>query len=103
MFMKRFQKFKSVLNEIGYYVYALCELDGERRVPFYIGKGKGERCLQHLSPTDEDEKGARVLQLISENRLGIDILRHGIKTEKMQNSLRLNALIFLVLGISPTR
>ena len=50
MFMKRFQKFKSVLNEIGYYVYALCELDGERRVALYIGKGKGERCLQHVSP-----------------------------------------------------
>ena len=98
MFMKRFQKFKSVLNEIGYYVYALCELDGERRVPFYIGKGKGERCLQHLSPTDEDEKGSRVLQLISENRLGIDILRHGIKTDKDAKLIEATCIDLLGVG-----
>jgi len=92
------KKFKSVLNEIGYYVYALCELDGERRVPFYIGKGKGERCLQHLSPSDVDDKGSKVLQLISENRLGIDILRHGIKTDKDAKLIEATCIDLLGVG-----
>ncbi len=38
--MKEFNKYKNILNEIDYYVYALCEVNGTRRIPFYIGKGK---------------------------------------------------------------
>ena len=96
--MKSIQKYKPVLNEIGYYVYALCELNGEQRSPFYIGKGKGERCLQHLSPSEEDEKGSKVLKLISENRLGIDILRHGIKTDKEAKLVEATCIDLLGVG-----
>ena len=96
--MKNIQKYKPVLNEIGYYVYALCELNGEQRSPFYIGKGKGERCLQHLSSSKEDEKGSKILKLISENRLGIDILRHGIKTDKEAKLVEATCIDLLGVG-----
>ena len=96
--MKNFKKYKSVLEEIDYYIYALCEVVGENRLPFYIGKGKGERCLQHLSPYEEDEKGSKVLKLISENRLGIDILRHGIKTDKEAKLVEATCIDLLGVG-----
>lgn len=38
--MKDFSKYKKTLNKLDYYVYALCEIKGNLRIPFYIGKGK---------------------------------------------------------------
>jgi uncharacterized protein len=96
--MKNFKKYKSVLEEIDYYIYALCEVVGENRLPFYIGKGKGERCLQHLSPSEEDEKGSKIQKLTSENRLGIDILRHGIKTDKEAKLVEATCIDLLGVG-----
>ena len=96
--MKNFKKYKSVLEEINYYIYALCELNGEQRLPFYIGKGKGERCLQHLSLYEENEKGSKIQKLISENRLDIDILRHGIKTDKEAKLVEATCIDLLGVG-----
>ena len=42
--MQDFSKFKKSLEMIEHYVYALCENDDERRIPFYIGNDVNDRC-----------------------------------------------------------
>lgn len=70
---------RSFLGDLGYYVYALCEIDSDRRrLPIYIGKGKGDRCLQHLKETKESEKLLKIADLMAQNRLGIDILAYDL-------------------------
>lgn len=69
--MKEFNKYKNILNEIDYYVYALCEVNGTRRIPFYIGKGKNSRCLTHIAEAEKmkksgdklDEKTQKIIEL----------------------------------------
>jgi uncharacterized protein len=70
----------SVSKSLKNYVYALCELieDGSKK-PFYIGRGKGNRCLQHL--VNKDDKSEKISQLVKSNNLRIDILRHGLDAE----------------------
>lgn len=62
------------------YVYALCELDdhGNKSI-FYVGRGKGNRCLQHVKRNDE--RSDKIRELIQSNRFVIDILRHGLDAE----------------------
>ena len=48
------------------YVYAYCKIDNEnRRIPIYIGKGKGSRCLAHLKnlTAKTDTKSKKILEL----------------------------------------
>jgi len=62
------------------YVYALCELDdhGNKSI-FYVGRGKGNRCLQHAK--GNDERADKIRELIQSKRFTIDILRHGLDAE----------------------
>lgn len=93
--MTDFDKYKTTLKKLKYYVYALCELTDEERRPFYIGKGVNSRCLQHIyqaidinsEEIDEElieelnEKKEKIETLYNQNKLGIDILRHGMDEE----------------------
>ena len=96
--MKSFKKYKSVLSEIGYYIYALCEINGEDRNPFYIGKGKHDRCLQHLDTDKDDARSKKIKSLIKEDRFGIDIIRHGIKTDKQAKLIEATCIDLLGVG-----
>ena len=63
------------------YVYVFCEItDDNKRVPIYIGKGKSDRCFQHLKNLDDlsSAKNSKISETISKNRLGIDILAYGL-------------------------
>ena len=96
--MKSFKKYKTVLSEIGYYIYALCEINGENRFPFYIGKGKHDRCLQHLDAEDDDARSKKIKSLLKEDRLGIDIIRHGIKTDREAKIIEATCIDLLGVG-----
>ena len=72
------------LRDLKSYVYVYCEIDEEnRRVPIYVGRGKGERLLSHLKNINDPltNKSKRISNLLKENRLGIDILAYNL-TEK---------------------
>ena len=92
------KKYKTVLSEIGYYIYALCEINGEDRIPFYIGKGKHDRCLQHLDTDEDDARSKKIKSLIKEDRFGIDIIRHGIKTDKQAKLIEATCIDLLGVG-----
>ena len=71
----------SFFNKLKSYVYAYCEINEEnRRIPIYIGKGKGNRCLSHLTNLDQkiDSKSKKILELKNKNKLGIDIIAYNL-------------------------
>ena len=96
--MKKYDVYKKSLKNIDFYIYALCEINGEIRTPFYIGKGKGDRCLQHLKEKDSSDKKLKIIELISKNKLGIDILRHGIKTDATAKLIEATCIDLLGVG-----
>lgn len=96
--MTDFSKFKKSLQTIDHYVYALCEVDGDKRTPFYIGKGVNDRCLKHLNEKGDSPKKDTINKLLDQGKLGIDILRHGIKTDKTAKLIEATCIDLLGIG-----
>lgn len=72
---------KKFLKDLKTYVYVYCKIsDDNKRNPIYIGKGKLDRCLQHLNNLSglDTVKKRKIFEAVSENRLGIDILAYGL-------------------------
>ncbi|EBW6301445.1 GIY-YIG nuclease family protein, partial [Salmonella enterica subsp. enterica serovar Weltevreden] len=76
--MKDFSKYSKALGMAKFYVYAFYDTEDAAKKPFYIGKGKSERCLDHIKYNDDSPKSERINHLLKTGNLGIDILRHGM-------------------------
>ena len=75
------------LRDLKSYVYVYCEIDEEnRRIPIYVGKGKSDRFFSHLNDIGEpiDDKTKKINNLLKENKLGIDILAHGLTNREAE-------------------
>jgi len=65
----------------GYYVYVY--LDPRSNIPFYIGKGKNGRALDHLSEHGESDKHKTIAEIKNAGlEPSIEILIHDLKDEK---------------------
>ena len=72
---------KQFFSKLKSYVYAYCEIDEDnKRIPIYIGKGKSDRCLEHLKNVNKkkDLKSQKIAELNNKNKLGIDILAYDL-------------------------
>lgn len=85
-----------VAGRLGYYVYLYVDPLDDR--VFYVGKGKGDRVLAHLSEEGESRK-LRILQEIREHGLEpqIDILAHQLPDE--ETAFRIEAAAIDLLGL----
>jgi hypothetical protein len=85
-----------VARSLGYYVYLY--VDPRTGKPFYVGKGKDDRVLAHLSSEGESRKAA-VLAELSEAGLEsrLEILSHGLTDE--ETALRVEAAVIDLLGL----
>lgn len=85
-----------VAHSLGYYVYLY--VDPRDRNVFYVGKGKGQRALAHLSQVNESRKVQKLAELRAaglEPRL--DILAHGLPDEEA--AFRVEAAAIDLLGL----
>ncbi|SCY69812.1 hypothetical protein SAMN02910292_02556 [Lachnospiraceae bacterium XBB2008] len=86
---------KKAIDNLGYYVYIYS--DPDTRIPFYIGKGKGNRCFQHLFLDKDCEKVAKIQEILSQGKEPIiEILVHGVDEE---TALKVEAATIDLIGI----
>ncbi len=55
------------LDKAKYYVYCLYDTEDKMKRPFYIGKGKSTRCLDHIKYPDDSPKSMRIKELLALN------------------------------------
>lgn len=84
-----------VIERLGHYVYIY--LDPRDNSVFYVGKGRGDRCLHHLNSKDENSK-AQIIKSIRSAGLEprIDILVHALPSEQV--ALQVEAAAIDLLG-----
>jgi len=86
---------KNIIEELGYYVYIYS--DPDTRVPFYIGKGKGNRCFSHLSAKGDSEKVAKIEEIRKRGKEPvIEILVYGVDED---TALKVEAAAIDLIGI----
>lgn len=85
-----------VTSRLGYYVYLY--IDPRCGKPFYVGKGQGQRALDHLSVQGESRK-VKILHELKQQNLSpqIDILAHALPDE--ETALRIEAAVIDLLGL----
>lgn len=83
-------------EKLGYYVYLYVDpRDGK---VFYIGKGKGERCLDHLFEDDDHPKVKRIREIFDAGlEPRIELLAHGLRTE--QEAYNIESAAIGLLGL----
>jgi len=85
-----------VARHLGFYVYLY--VDPRTEKIFYVGKGKGERILSHLSQTGESRKVKVLTEL---DRAGLDprleVLAHALADE--ETAFRIEAAVIDLLGL----
>ena len=83
-------------EKLGYYVYLYVDpRDGK---VFYIGKGKDERCLDHLFEDDDHPKVKRIRDIFAAGlEPRIEMLAHGLRAE--QEAYNIEAAAIGLLGL----
>jgi len=75
-------RYGTMLGQLKHYVYAYIDTAGECERILYIGKGQGARVLDHVHPDDVTPKHEHIMRALETGSLRIDILRHGIETDR---------------------
>ena len=94
--MSKITEFPSnIIQELGYYVYVYSDPDTLQ--PFYIGKGKGNRCFNHLFQEGDTEKIKKIQELKEQGKMPIiEILIFGVDEE---TALKVEAAAIDLIGI----
>lgn len=70
---------QNCLAQLDHYVYAFVDETVTPEKIFYVGKGVGRRCLDHLNGSGTNQElNQKITKCIGESKLRIDILRHGL-------------------------
>jgi hypothetical protein len=84
-----------IFEEIKHYVYIYS--DPDTKIPFYIGKGQGNRCFQHITDESESDKVQKLKELEKNKKEPIiELLRYGL-TER--EALLLETALIDYIGI----
>lgn len=87
-----------VAQRLGHYVYAYFDPRSKLNIPFYVGKGHGNRALEHLTASGESRKVCVLNELQALGlRPRIEILAHQLPDG--ETALRIEAAVIDLLGL----
>ncbi len=97
------KKFPSrVVRNLGYYVYLL--IDPEKNEIFYVGKGKGNRCFEHLNGDNNSPAKNKISDLRKRGiEPQIEILIHGLSNEKAAYMVEMASIDLLGIDLLVNR